>query len=92
MTQTMTIGRITTGGRTTVPKDIRDRLKLKPGDKVYWIYRDGQAVLRPKNRSITELAGLLYDPARKPMSIDELNHVIGQSVSSRSVPGLPRAK
>jgi len=88
----MTIGRITTAGRTTVPKDIRDRLKLKPGDKVYWIYRDGQAFLRPKSQSITELAGVLYDAARKPMSIAELNEAIGQAVTRRPAAGLRRAK
>ena len=88
----MKLGTITAKGQTTVPKDIRDRLKLKPGDKVYWIYQDGQAVLRPKNRSISELAGALYDPARKPLSTRELNDAIGQSVVEGGMRGLSRRK
>ena len=88
----MKLGTITAKGQTTVPKDIRDRLKLKPGDKVYWTYQDGQAILRPKNRSIMELVGALHDPARKPLTIKQLNDAIGRSVAEGGIRGLSRKR
>jgi AbrB family looped-hinge helix DNA binding protein len=77
----MKYGTITAKGQTTVPKDVRDKLKLKPGDKVYWIVENGKAVLRPKNGSIMDLAGMFYDPNRKPMTIEELQEAIGDAVA-----------
>jgi antitoxin PrlF len=88
----MKLGTITAKGQTTVPKDIRDRLKLKAGDKVYWIYENGQAVLRPKNKSILELAGALHDRARRPLTARELNDAIAQSVAEGGARGLARKK
>jgi AbrB family looped-hinge helix DNA binding protein len=34
-------------GQVTVPLEIRRRLGLKPGDRVEFVFHDGQAFLRP---------------------------------------------
>jgi antitoxin PrlF len=86
----MKYGTITAKGQTTVPKDVRDKLKLKPGDKVYWIVENGKAVLRPKNGSIMDLAGMFYDPNRKPMTIEELQEAIGDAVAEGAMGDLTR--
>jgi len=36
-------GTITSKGQTTIPKEVRKKLKLKPGDRIYWILEDDQA-------------------------------------------------
>lgn len=37
--------------RTTVPKDIVDRLKLSDGDRVRWVlFKDGRILLSPVSR------------------------------------------
>jgi antitoxin PrlF len=82
----MKLGTITAKGQTTVPKELRDKLNLKPGDKVYWSYEDGRAVLRPKNRSIMELAGFFHDPERRPMTDAELDRAIGDSTAQPREP------
>jgi antitoxin PrlF len=52
--------RITSQGQITVPKAVRDRLGLKPGDDIEFEDRDGEVVLVPRRRrSILEFAGVL---------------------------------
>ncbi len=52
--------RITSQGQITVPKAIRDRLALKPGDDVEFLDREGDIVLVPRRRrSILDFAGVL---------------------------------
>ena len=38
--------RLSTRGRVTLPKALRDRLGLRPGMKLMWEVADGQAVAR----------------------------------------------
>lgn len=38
----MAISTITSKHQTTVPKEIRERLKLAPGDVLHWELRDGE--------------------------------------------------
>ncbi|MGV3456383.1 AbrB/MazE/SpoVT family DNA-binding domain-containing protein [Sphingomonas sp.] len=38
--------RMSTRGRVTLPKPLRDRLGLRPGMKLVWEVSDGQAVAR----------------------------------------------
>ena len=65
---------LTSKGQTTIPKAIRDRLGLRPGDTLrFTLLSDGTVVMRAKRRSIRELAGALHDPDRKPLSLDEMN-------------------
>ena len=32
--------------QTRVPKEVREKLGLKPGDKLLWIFEDGKVYLR----------------------------------------------
>jgi antitoxin PrlF len=51
---------ITAKGQTTVPKEIRDRLKLKPGDKIeYVVEADGRITLKARNKRMLTLPGYL---------------------------------
>ena len=51
---------MTTKGQITVPKAVRDRLRLEPGDKVYFdILEDGSVRLVARNRPMEELFGIL---------------------------------
>ena len=47
---------LTTKGQLTIPKKIREALKLKAGDKMEPILtNDGEAILRPVSKSVDEL-------------------------------------
>ena len=64
-----------------MPKEIRDRLKLKPGDRLTWYLDNGRIVLRAKNRSIMELAGMLHRPGQRPVAIEEMDEAIAQAAT-----------
>jgi AbrB family looped-hinge helix DNA binding protein len=35
------LAKLTSKGQVTIPKDVRDRLKLKTGDKIAFVLKDG---------------------------------------------------
>jgi AbrB family looped-hinge helix DNA binding protein len=61
-------------GRTTIPKEIRESLGMKPGDRMtFTLMPDGTVVIRLKNKSITDLAGVLHKRGRKALSVEDLS-------------------
>jgi AbrB family looped-hinge helix DNA binding protein len=58
---------MTTKGQITIPKAVRDRLRLEPGDKVYFdITEDGSVRLVARNRPMEQLFGLLRGKMAAP--------------------------
>jgi len=69
-----TDAKLTSKGRTTIPKPIRDSLRMKTGDKMsFTLMPDGVVIMRVKNRQVSELAGLLYKKSRKRVPIELLS-------------------
>ncbi len=65
---------MTTKGQVTVPREIRDRLGLKSGDKMaFTMLSDGTVVMRPKTRRLADLAGSLTRPGQPKLTIDHMN-------------------
>ncbi|WEK04901.1 MAG: AbrB/MazE/SpoVT family DNA-binding domain-containing protein [Candidatus Devosia phytovorans] len=62
---------MTSKGQMTLPKDVRDELGLKPGDKVDIVKQGGVYTLRPRNVRATELYGMLHRPDDKAMTPKE---------------------
>lgn len=87
----MTKSKMTSKGRTTVPKEMRDRLKLKPGDRLTWYLDNGRIVVRAKNRSIMELAGMLHRPGMQPLFIEEMDEAISQAATESGMAGCNRS-
>jgi len=54
---------VTSNGQIRVPKDVRLKLGLKPGDRVTFIVEaDGRVRLLPVKRDISELVCILPKP------------------------------
>ncbi|MCY4467263.1 MAG: AbrB/MazE/SpoVT family DNA-binding domain-containing protein [Thiotrichales bacterium] len=54
---------ITSKGQVTVPKPIRDKLHLKPGDKIdFMLDEDGGMRVVPVTASVTQLKGMVPEP------------------------------
>lgn len=67
---------ITSKGQTTIPKDIRDRLHLRPGDRLEFVVDDdGRVVVLPATVDAAELAGILKPPSR-PVSVEAMNQAV----------------
>jgi antitoxin PrlF len=68
---------LTIKGQTTVPQPIRDALRVEPGTKLLWnLMPDGTIIVRAKNKSILDLAGMLKAPKAlkgKKVSIESMN-------------------
>ncbi len=65
---------LTSKGQTTIPKEIRDSLGMKPGDRMtFTLMHDSTVVMRVKSKSVTELAGMLHKKGRKLVPVERLS-------------------
>ena len=72
----MSTSTLTSKGQTTIPKDVRKRLNLHPGDRLEFVIDDdGRVLVLPASIDASELAGMLKSPAR-PVSVEDMNQAI----------------
>jgi AbrB family looped-hinge helix DNA binding protein len=67
---------LTSKGQITVPKAVRERLHLEPGDKVLFdIREDGSVVMVARNEPLENLFGILKGKGKrkKPLRIEDMN-------------------
>lgn len=67
---------VTSKGQITIPKVVRERLNLEPGDKVYFaVEDDGSVSLMARKQSVEGLFGLLANKVRlkRPIAIEDMN-------------------
>lgn len=71
---------ITVKGQATIPKAIREHLKLKPGDRVkFFVHPDGSVVLLPKLPA-RALRGIVKS-RRAPVDIAEMTKAVAESAA-----------
>lgn len=72
----MSTSTLTSKGQTTIPKDVRKRLNLHPGDRLEFVIdEDGRVLVLPASVDAAELAGMLKRPT-KPVTIAEMNQAV----------------
>lgn len=65
---------LTSKGQTTIPKEIRDSLHMKAGDRMtFTLMPDATVVMRLKSKSLAELAGTLHKKGRKAVPVEQLS-------------------
>ena len=72
---------VTLKGTTTIPKEIRDMLGIKPGSRINFDISDGEVKIR-RNLSLEELKGLnakYIDIKIHKLSIDDLRNIALES-------------
>lgn len=85
----MPIATMTSKGQITVPKEVRDDLHLTAGSKVMFVkLRNGQYRILPRTGKIRDLAGMLHDPNRPPMTIEEMNDAIAEGGAESGMRGI----
>lgn len=78
----MSIATMTSKGQITVPKDVRDELRLAEGSKVFFVrLSHGGYRIVPRTGSVHDWAGMLRDPARAPMTIEEMDEAVAEAVA-----------
>lgn len=76
---------LTRKGQVTIPKEVRDKLGLKPFDKIEMRVEDGEARLRKARPSLDELAGSLPSLG---LSIDEMIALAKEERAKRTAQSL----
>lgn len=73
----MATATITSKGQITLPKAVRERLRLDAGDRVDFVLKqNGEVVLRPFGSDIHELRGLLQRSRKRAVSVEAMNKAI----------------
>ena len=68
--------KVTTKGQITVPKPIREHLKLAKGDRIeFLIGANGKVTIMPATADVRELKGMVAKPA-KAVTIADMNQAI----------------
>jgi antitoxin PrlF len=68
---------LTSKGQLVVPKSIRDRLGLHPGDRLDFVIQDdGNVLIRPATENVDRLKGILRRPGRPPVTVEEMKRII----------------
>ena len=68
---------LTSKGQTTVPRVVREHLRLQSGDQIdFVIHPDGSVSVRPATVHVKELKGMLHRKNMKPVSIEEMNSAV----------------
>lgn len=73
----MPAAKLTSKGQMVVPKSIRERMGLHPGDRLDFVVQDDGAVLiRPATENVVRLKGILRRPGRRPVTVEEMKRII----------------
>jgi AbrB family looped-hinge helix DNA binding protein len=79
---------LTSKGQLTLPKEIRDLLRVHPGDAVDFVVDEqGEVRVRAGRFDARDLRGLLRKPGRAAVSIEAMDEAIRAARSRRA----PRA-
>jgi AbrB family looped-hinge helix DNA binding protein len=72
-------------GQVVIPKDVRERLKLAPGDKLEVVERPDGVLLRKRRtksgesfEAITERIGKITNYRGPPLSLEEMDQAIAE--------------
>ena len=72
---------VTIKGQTTLPKDVRQALRLAPGDRVRYLILDGGEVRIVRSQPVLRLAGLLAGSSDRRLSLDEMDEAIARGAA-----------
>jgi antitoxin PrlF len=75
----MAIGTLTSKGQITIPREVREALRLGPGDRVeFLIEKSGKVVVRPGKGDVADLKGFLQRKERRAVSLEEMDRAIAR--------------
>ena len=73
---------MTRKGQVTIPKEIRDRLGVKEGEKVLFVMRGEEVVLKVVKGTILDLRGSVQ-PSTRPEDFDKIRQSAKQTVAKK---------
>jgi AbrB family looped-hinge helix DNA binding protein len=68
-------------GQVTIPKAVRDRLQIKPGDRFKFFFHPDGVIILPRIPT-ARLKGMIPKPA-KPVSLEQIDRAIEEGATER---------
>lgn len=80
----MALATLTTKGQVTIPKKIRELLKLHTGDKIEIVVTEKrEAIIRPVSKKVDDIFCKLQKPERKAVSVEAINQAIREKIKDK---------
>jgi len=80
----MALATLTSKGQVTIPKKIRESLKLQSGDKIEIVVtKEGEAIIRPVSKKVDDLFCRLQKPGQTPVSLEVIDNAIGKRMKDK---------
>jgi len=75
----MVTATITSKGQITIPKMVRESLRLHSGDRIAFImHNQTEAVLKPVTTTVDHVFGRLHQPGQVRKTVAEMNQAVAQ--------------
>ena len=83
----MITGTVSSKGQVTIPKKIREFLRVGASDKIVFIpLEDGKVLITTKPVPVSELFGMLsYKKKEKPVSVDDMKDAVRKKRAERAM-------
>lgn len=91
----MPVSTITKKGQTTIPKQVRETLGLKPSDKIVYLEEEGKVILFPfkKEKKLLDLYGAFsFKKVKRPVDFRKLRREFEKAVSKNVMEELSEKK
>lgn len=82
----MVMSKVTTKGQATIPKEIRELLGLKPGDRVMFLKRGDEIVLYPVKGTLLDIKGSIK-PRSRPEDLEKVRRLVKKRIAKRMARG-----
>jgi antitoxin PrlF len=81
----MVTATVTTKGQITIPKAVRESLRLRSGDRVAFVmHGHSEALMKPITESVDEVFGRLHNPAQPPRTVAQMKAAVAARLRSRT--------
>jgi AbrB family looped-hinge helix DNA binding protein len=71
---------LTSKGQITLPKQVREQLRVGTGDTVEFVIgTDGEVRVLASRGDVSDLRGLLHRPGRKAVSVEQMHEAISKA-------------
>lgn len=81
----MPLATVTSKGQVTIPKDVRDRLRLRAGDQLDFVVReDGSVSIRKRALSVDDVFGAFDHRGGRRLSPEEMDESVARSIQERT--------
>jgi antitoxin PrlF len=76
----MPISTLTSKGQITLPRQIRQQLKLQSGDKLnFQVETNGVVTLSPINKKVSDVFGILEHRGEKPVAVGDMDRKVKEA-------------